>query len=80
MKETKRIQRKVNTGDRSAAMPKHARNGLGRLLGPIAVFFRGFIESPRMVGSVIPSSRVTIDAMLQRVDWKNCKIFVEYGP
>lgn len=70
----------MNTGDRSAAMPKHARNGLGRLLGPIAVFFRGFIESPRMVGSVIPSSRVTIDAMLQRVDWKNCKIFVEYGP
>ena len=33
-----------------------------------------------MVGSVIPSSRVTIDAMLDRVDWKNCKLFVEYGP
>jgi phospholipid N-methyltransferase len=33
-----------------------------------------------MVGSVIPSSRVTIDAMLERVDWQNCKLFVEYGP
>ncbi len=33
-----------------------------------------------MVGSVIPSSRVTIEAMLERVDWKNCQLFVEYGP
>ncbi|WP_338240940.1 class I SAM-dependent methyltransferase [Aurantiacibacter hainanensis] len=33
-----------------------------------------------MVASVIPSSRVTIDAMLERVDWERCKLFVEYGP
>lgn len=33
-----------------------------------------------MVASVIPSSRVTVDAMLERVDWKRCKLFVEYGP
>ncbi|MBI1401606.1 MAG: methyltransferase domain-containing protein [Porphyrobacter sp.] len=50
------------------------------MLGPIAVFFRGFLEAPRMVGSVIPSSRVTIAAMLDRVDWENCRLFVEYGP
>lgn len=70
----------MNTGYRTAAMPKQARKGLGRVLGPIAVFLRGFLESPRMVGSVIPSSRVTIDAMLDRVDWNSCKLFVEYGP
>jgi phospholipid N-methyltransferase len=33
-----------------------------------------------MVGSVIPSSRVLIEHMLKPVDWKNTKLFVEYGP
>ncbi|WP_291136804.1 methyltransferase domain-containing protein [Erythrobacter sp.] len=70
----------MNTGTRSVRLEKRSRRGLGRVLGPIAVFFRGFLEEPRMVGSVIPSSRVTIDAMLDRVDWENCRLFVEYGP
>ncbi|MBH5323531.1 class I SAM-dependent methyltransferase [Aurantiacibacter sediminis] len=51
-----------------------------RALGPAGVFFKGFLEEPRMVGSVIPSSKVTIDAMLDPLDWGNCKLFVEYGP
>ena len=51
-----------------------------RLMGQWGVFFRGFIEHPRMVGSVIPSSRFTIERMLAPVDWANCKLFVEYGP
>lgn len=33
-----------------------------------------------MVGSVIPSSRFTINKMLAPVDWANCQLFVEYGP
>ena len=33
-----------------------------------------------MVGSIIPSSRVLIDKMLDPVDWANTKLFVEYGP
>lgn len=70
----------MTTGTRTATMAKYTRKGLGRVFGPLAVFFRGFMEAPRMVGSVIPSSRVTIDAMLDRVDWDNCKLFVEYGP
>ncbi|KLE32484.1 class I SAM-dependent methyltransferase [Aurantiacibacter luteus] len=51
-----------------------------RALGPAGVFFKGFLEEPRMVGSVIPSSRFTIDAVLGPVDWQRCKLFVEYGP
>ena len=51
-----------------------------RALGPAGVFFKGFLKEPRMVGSVIPSSRTTINAMLAPVDWANCKLFVEYGP
>jgi len=49
-------------------------------LGPAGVFFRGFLEHPRMVGSVIPSSRNTINKMLAPVKWDECKLFVEYGP
>ena len=43
-------------------------------------FLRGFIKNPVMVGSIIPSSRVLIDRMLEPVDWANTKLFVEYGP
>ncbi|GGD58164.1 methyltransferase [Erythrobacter arachoides] len=56
------------------------RSRMMRALGPAGVFFKGFVEEPRMVGSVIPSSRFTIDAMLEPVDWQRCKLFVEYGP
>jgi len=44
------------------------------------LFFRGFIKHPVMVGSVIPSSKMLIDKMLDPVDWVNTKLFVEYGP
>jgi phospholipid N-methyltransferase len=45
-----------------------------------SVFFRGFLEHPRMVGSIIPSSRFTVSKMLDPVDWGKCRLFVEYGP
>lgn len=48
--------------------------------GPLWQFLRGFIRHPVMVGSVIPSSKVLIDKMLDPVDWANTKLFVEYGP
>jgi phospholipid N-methyltransferase len=43
-------------------------------------FLRGFLKNPVMVGSIIPSSRVLIDKMLEPVDWATTKLFVEYGP
>ncbi|WP_336985749.1 methyltransferase [Altererythrobacter aquiaggeris] len=49
-------------------------------LGPFGVFFEGFLEQPKMVGSIIPSSRFTIRKMLAPVKWRECKLFVEYGP
>ena len=48
--------------------------------GPLWQFLVGFIKHPVMVGSVIPSSRMLIDKMLDPVDWGTCKLFVEYGP
>ncbi|UBS33240.1 methyltransferase domain-containing protein [Altererythrobacter sp. N1] len=53
---------------------------LSRYLGQWGVFFRGFVEHPRMVGSIIPSSRFTIAKMLAPVKWDECMLFVEYGP
>jgi phospholipid N-methyltransferase len=48
--------------------------------GPWAMFFKGFVKHPVMVGSVIPSSVTLIEHMLKPVDWANTKLFVEYGP
>ena len=48
--------------------------------GPLWMFFRGFMKHPVMVGSVIPSSKMLIDKMLDPVDWAKCRLFVEYGP
>lgn len=44
------------------------------------LFFRQFLASPKSVGSIIPTSQVTIDALLAPVDWTTCRTFVEYGP
>ncbi len=48
--------------------------------GPLWQFLVGFVKHPRMVGSVIPSSKILIDKMLAPVDWASTKLFVEYGP
>ena len=48
--------------------------------GPLWHFLRGFLKHPVMVGSVIPSSKILIDKMLEPVDWPNTKLFIEYGP
>jgi phospholipid N-methyltransferase len=49
-------------------------------LGPWAMFFKGFLKHPVMVGSIIPSSDTLIAHMLSKVDWQNTNVFVEYGP
>jgi phospholipid N-methyltransferase len=51
-----------------------------RWLGPWGIFLKGFVKHPVMVGSIIPSSSTLIAHMLKPVDWKNTKLFVEYGP
>ena len=47
---------------------------------PLALFFKGFVKHPAMVGSVIPSSRALVDHVLAPVDWSRARVFVEYGP
>ena len=44
------------------------------------LFARNFLKHPRMLGSVIPSSRFLIQELLRKVDWKGARVVVEYGP
>ncbi|HUD27294.1 MAG TPA: methyltransferase [Novosphingobium sp.] len=62
------------------ALPQRIRRKIKQGLGPWGVFLEGFMRNPVMVGSIVPSSRFVINRMLSRVDWPNCKLFVEYGP
>lgn len=57
-----------------------AKRRIKRWMGPWGVFLEGFLRHPVMVGSIIPSSRFTIEKMLAPVNWDECKLFVEYGP
>lgn len=43
-------------------------------------FARTFFKNPRMLGSVIPSSRWLVDQLLRHVDWEKARVIVEYGP
>jgi phospholipid N-methyltransferase len=54
--------------------------GSATAISPFSLFFREFLRHPAMIGSIIPSSKRTIQAMLAPVDWANTRLFVEYGP
>lgn len=51
-----------------------------RFLSGWSMFFRQFVKHPGMIGSVIPSSPMLVDRMLDDVDWAKTRLFVEYGP
>ena len=59
---------------------RFVRRAARRAVSPRWQFLRGFLKHPRMVGSIIPSSKLLIDRMLDPVDWDQTKLFVEYGP
>ncbi|MEA2572338.1 MAG: hypothetical protein QOI24_4339 [Acidobacteriota bacterium] len=44
------------------------------------LFARNFFRHPMMLGSIIPSSRFLVREVLDRIDWKNAGVIVEYGP
>jgi len=47
---------------------------------PLLLFGRNFFKHPRMLGSVIPSSRFLIQQVLAPVDWGRARVLVEFGP
>jgi phospholipid N-methyltransferase len=46
----------------------------------ILLFGRNFFKHPRMLGSLIPSSRFLVNHVLAEVDWGRARVFLEYGP
>jgi len=46
----------------------------------LLLFSRNFLKHPRMLGSVIPSSRYVVNRLLRQVDWHRAATIVEYGP
>jgi phospholipid N-methyltransferase len=48
--------------------------------GDALLFARNFFRHPRMLGSIIPSSRFLIKQLLEPIDWTQARVIVEYGP
>lgn len=49
-------------------------------VGPLLLFAKNFFKHPRMLGSIIPSSRFLINRLLGPVEWRRARVLVEYGP
>jgi phospholipid N-methyltransferase len=48
--------------------------------GDALLFARNFFRHPRMLGSIIPSSRFLVNELLRPIDWQQARVIVEYGP
>jgi phospholipid N-methyltransferase len=48
--------------------------------GNVLLFARNFFRHPRMLGSIVPSSRFLIKQLLEPIDWRRARVIVEYGP
>ena len=44
------------------------------------LFASNFLRHPHMLGSIIPSSRHLVNAVLAPIDWHRARVIVEYGP
>ena len=48
--------------------------------GDLLLFARNFFRHPRMLGSIVPSSRFLIKQLLEPINWARARVIVEYGP
>lgn len=48
--------------------------------GNALLFARNFFRHPRMLGSIVPSSRFLIKQLLEPIDFARARVIVEYGP
>src|SRR5262245_55840283 len=44
------------------------------------LFARNFLKHPKMLGSLIPSSRYLASHLLEQIDFDRARFIVEYGP
>jgi phospholipid N-methyltransferase len=57
-------------------MPENAPSRFAHVL----LFAGNFLRHPRMLGSIIPSSRFLIKQVLEPIAWERARVIVEYGP
>jgi phospholipid N-methyltransferase len=62
------------------AVSSKQRTSSGTRSGPALLFARNFFRHPRMLGSIVPSSRFLIKQLLEPIDWTQARVIVEYGP
>jgi phospholipid N-methyltransferase len=62
------------------AVPNKQRISSRTRSGNALLFARNFFRHPRMLGSIIPSSRFLIKQVLAPIDWGQARVIVEYGP
>ncbi len=46
----------------------------------LLLFGRNFLKHPKMLGSLIPSSRFLVRKLLGEIDWPRARVVIEYGP
>jgi phospholipid N-methyltransferase len=51
-----------------------------RRYGHFLLFALNFFRHPRMLGSIVPSSRFLIKQLLEPINWGRARVLVEYGP
>lgn len=44
------------------------------------LFAKNFLQHPKMLGSLIPSSRFLVGRLMGKIDWARARTIVEYGP
>src|SRR5882724_2372252 len=71
MRSTGRTGHRLSNGHRIS-------NGMRS--GHALLFARNFFRHPRMLGSIVPSSRFLIKQLLEPIDWAQARVIVEYGP
>lgn len=64
----------------STAAERRSRRRAAGVPSATMIFLKGFVKNPVMVGAIASSSQRLVQHMLSKVDWANCKLFVEYGP
>jgi phospholipid N-methyltransferase len=62
------------------AVRASSESGVRARASEMLLFARNFLRHPHMLGSVIPSSRFLVNAVLESIDWPRARVIVEYGP
>lgn len=55
-------------------------NGANTNFANLALFAQNFFTHPRMLGSIVPSSRFLVRRLLSTIDWTTAGTIVELGP